>query len=121
MRTRSIGGVILLMSRNDLEDITSVVDVSIHADPVMRNVSDEDTRALSAMLRSWTAGLDASTLPQAYPIERNAMLDLSSIFVSMNVLGVDYYPELLERGMTNERLDHLSDVIWDIAHPMMRG
>jgi hypothetical protein len=102
----------LLLAVPDLLDLCRVVENSLHAEGMMRDVPDVETRALHARLASCVSVTDS---PIAVALSHLEVLELKSIMSAMDALGVERFPELAEH-MVDGRLTELSTMVWEATH-----
>jgi hypothetical protein len=94
----------------DLLDLSVIVAASLESDATLSDVSIADVHALRDCLAEIrVAGGDLSGLDDA---QRRRLADL---ITTVEVDGVVWFPALLQVGMTDDRINALSDMVWSLV------
>jgi hypothetical protein len=99
------------LSGEDIRDICLIVDAALCIDPIIRNVSDADTRALGKTMAAMSV-VEERTHRRLSAADAR---DLANVVMAMSVLGVECFPGLAEQQITDDRVDALSDIVWFAA------
>ena len=113
------------LSLSDLKDLRLIVDVSLDSHPAVRDVTDDDTRILSSHLATLISSASASASSARPRLGRTPTVhlgakharDLASIVLSVCVEGVMWFPTLLERDISDDRVTDLCDRLWRAIDP----
>lgn len=110
-RVDTTDSVEFALTVRDVRDLQLIVDASLDSHPMLRDVSDDDTSALSAHLATLAI---AQRTPTIRLCAKDAH-DLASIVLSVCVEGATCFSTLRDHEITDDRVTQLCDLIWKVV------
>ena len=101
--------IVIEANSGEAKNLYLTIEAAKDCDPAIRNTTNEETRALAEKIKALATDGQKSVF---ISLTKKEFRDLVNIALAMATLDVeDYFPQLLEKNVTEEVLDQLYEAI----------